>query len=89
MKYIFIISLFGILEMILFFFYIKLVKLKIVFFSDYAVQLKHSQRIHTHPYERTHANPTLMSIFEDWAVKSSRLTKSPHAPRCQRERRLH
>ena len=65
MKYIFIISLFGIIEMILFFLYKKLVKLKTVFFPDYAVQLKHSQRIHTHPYECTHANPTPMSILED------------------------
>ena len=23
--------------------------------------------MHSHPYERTHANPTPMSIFEDWA----------------------
>jgi hypothetical protein len=36
----------------------------------------------------THTNPTPRSIFEDWVGKSSRLTKSPHAPRCRRERRL-
>jgi hypothetical protein len=29
-----------------------------------------------------------MSIFEDWAGKSSRLTKSLQAPRCRQERRL-
>jgi hypothetical protein len=42
----------------------------------------------THPYEYTHTNSTLRSIFEDCAGKSSRLTKSPQAPRCRRERRL-
>jgi hypothetical protein len=36
----------------------------------------------------THANPTPKSIFEDCAGKSSRLAKSPQAPRCRRERRL-
>jgi hypothetical protein len=25
--------------------------------------------MHTHHYERTHTNPTSMSIFEDWADK--------------------
>jgi hypothetical protein len=38
--------------------------------------------------EYTHANPIPRSIFEDCADKSSRLTKSPQAPRCRRERRL-
>jgi hypothetical protein len=46
------------------------------------------QRTHTHPYKYTHANHTLRSIFEDCAGKSSRLTKSPQASRCRRERRL-
>ena len=32
---------------------------------------------YSHPYEHTYANPTPMSIFEDRAGKSSRLTKSP------------
>ena len=59
-----------------------------IFFLDCTVQLKHSQRTHSHPYEHTYANPTPMSIFEDWAGKSSRLTKSPEAPRCWREHRL-
>lgn len=36
----------------------------------------------THPYEHMYANPTPMSIFEDCAGKSLRLTKSAQAPRC-------
>jgi hypothetical protein len=48
----------------------------------------HNARTHTHPYEYTHAYPTPRSIFEDCAGKSSRLTKSPQAPRCRRKRRL-
>ena len=43
---------------------------------------------HSHFFEHTYANSTPMNIFEDWAGKSSRLTKSPQAPRCRRERRL-
>jgi hypothetical protein len=58
------------------------------FFANYTIHQRHSQRTHTHPYECTHANPTPRSIFEDCAVKSSRLTKSPQALRCRRERRL-
>jgi hypothetical protein len=58
------------------------------FFSNYTIHRRHSQRTQTHPYEYTHANPTPRSIFEDCADKSSRLTKSPQAPRCRRERRL-
>jgi hypothetical protein len=58
------------------------------FFSNYTIHQRHSQRMHTHPYEYTHANPTPRSIFEYCAGKSSRLTKSPQAPRCRRERRL-
>jgi hypothetical protein len=58
------------------------------FFSNYTIHRRHSQRTHTHPYEYTHANPTPRSIFEDYAGKSSRLTKSPQAPRCRRKRRL-
>jgi hypothetical protein len=58
------------------------------FFANYIIHRRHSQRTHTHPYEYTHANPTPRSIFEDCAGKSSRLTKSPQAPRCRRERRL-
>ena len=38
-----------------------------------------------HLYERTHTNPTHMSIFKDWANKSSRLTKSSQVPRCRQE----
>jgi hypothetical protein len=34
------------------------------FFSNYTIHRRHSQRTHTHPYEYTHANPTLRSIFE-------------------------
>lgn len=30
----------------------------------------HSQHTYTHPYKRTHVNPTPTSIFEDWAGKS-------------------
>jgi hypothetical protein len=63
-------------------------KCLVTFFSNYTIHRRHSQRTHTHPYEYTHANPTPRSIFEDCAGKSSRLTKSPHAPRCRRERRL-
>ena len=50
---------------------------KPIFFWNYTVQLIHSQCTHTHPYKHTYANPTPMSIFEDWAGKFSRLTKSP------------
>jgi hypothetical protein len=60
----------------------------LLFFANYTIHRRHSQRTHTHPYEYTHANPTPRSIFEDCAGKSSRLTKSPQAPRCRRERRL-
>jgi hypothetical protein len=58
-----------------------------LFFCE-LIHRRHSQRTHTHPYENTHANPTPRSIFEDCAGKSSRLTKSPQAPRCRGERRL-
>jgi hypothetical protein len=60
------------------------------FFVNYTIHRRHSQRTHTHPYEyaHAHANPTPMSIFKDCAGKSSRLTKSPHAPRYRRERHL-
>jgi hypothetical protein len=51
---------------------------------NYTVHQRHSQCTHTHSYEYTHANPTLRSIFGDYTDKSSRLTKSPHAPRCRR-----
>jgi hypothetical protein len=60
----------------------------IPFYANYTIHRRHSQHTHTHPYEYTHANPTPRSIFEDCAGKSSRLTKSPQAPRCRRERRL-
>jgi hypothetical protein len=59
-----------------------------LFFSNYTIHRRHSQRTHTHPYEYTHTNPTPRSIFEDCADKSSRLTKSPQTPRCRQERRL-
>jgi hypothetical protein len=58
------------------------------FFSNYTIHRRHSQRTHTYPYEYTHVNPTPRSIFKDCAGKSSRLTKSPQAPRCRREHRL-
>jgi hypothetical protein len=58
------------------------------FFAYYTIHQRHSQHTHTHPYEYTHANLTPMSIFEYYAGKSSRLTKSPQASRCLRERRL-
>jgi hypothetical protein len=60
----------------------------VYFFSNYTIHRRHSQRTPTYPYEYTHANPILRSIFEDCAGKSSRLTKPPQAPRCRRERRL-
>jgi hypothetical protein len=60
----------------------------IIFFSNYTIHRRHSQRMHTHPYEYTHTNPTPRSIFEDCTGKFSRLTKSPQTPRCRRERRL-
>jgi len=47
-----------------------------------------TERKHTHPYEHMYANPTVMSIFEDRASKSSRLTKSSQAPHCKWEHRL-
>jgi hypothetical protein len=59
-----------------------------MFFLNYTIHRRHSQHMHTHPYEYTHTNPTPRSIFEECAGKSSRLTKSPQAPRCRRERRL-
>jgi len=40
--------------------------LDIPFFLDYTIQLRHSQRTHTHSYERTYTNLTPMSIFEDF-----------------------
>ena len=43
-----------------------------------------TKHAHSHPY----TNPTPMSIFEDWAGKSLKLTRSPQTPRCRRERRL-
>jgi hypothetical protein len=58
------------------------------FFSNYTIHRRYSQLTHTHPYEYTHVNLIPKSIFEDRAGKSSRLTKSPHALRCRRERRL-
>jgi hypothetical protein len=63
---------------------------RIIFFElhNFFYFYRHSQHAHTHQYEYTHANPTLRSIFKDCAGKSSRLTKSPQAPRCRRERRL-
>jgi hypothetical protein len=60
----------------------------IFFFSNYTVHRRHLQHTHTHPYEYTHVNPTPRSIFEDCASKPSRLTKSPQASRCRRERHL-
>ena len=36
-----------------------------IFFLRLHRHLRHSQRTHTHPYERTSAKPTSMSIFED------------------------
>jgi hypothetical protein len=42
----------------------------------------------THPYEHTHTNPTPRSTFDDWAGKSSSLTKLPQSLRCWWERRL-
>jgi hypothetical protein len=36
----------------------------------------------THPYEHTHTNPTPRSTFDDWAGKSSSLTKLPQSLRC-------
>jgi hypothetical protein len=57
-------------------------------FSNYTIHWRHSQHTHTHPYEYTYVNPTPVSIFKDCAGIFSRLTKSPHAPRCRRERRL-
>jgi hypothetical protein len=57
-------------------------------FANYTIHRSHSQRMYTHSYEYTHANPTPRSIFEYCVGKSSRLTKSPQARRCRRERRL-
>jgi hypothetical protein len=53
----------------------RLSSVPVLFFSKYTIHRRHSQRTHTHPYG-------------DCAGKSTRLTKSPQAPRCQRERRL-
>jgi hypothetical protein len=36
----------------------------------------------------TQTRPTPRSIFEECAGKSSKLTKSPHVPRCRQERHL-
>ena len=44
--------------------------------------------VYSHPYEHTYANPTPISIFEDWADKFSRLTKSPQTPHCRRKYHL-
>jgi hypothetical protein len=56
--------------------------------ANYTLHQGHSQHMHTHPYEHRRANPTARSIFEDWAGKSSQLSKSPQAPRCRQERHL-
>jgi hypothetical protein len=58
------------------------------FFSNYTLHQRNSQYAHTHPYEYIHANPTHRSIFGDCVGKFSRLTKSPQASHCRRERRL-
>jgi hypothetical protein len=42
----------------------------------------------TNSQRLTKPNLTSKSIFEGWSDKSSRLTKSPQAPRCRREHRL-
>jgi hypothetical protein len=66
--------------------YMQVRQPKLIFFRKYTIHQRRSQRTHTHPYEYTTPTPT--SIFEDCAGKSSRLTKSPQAHRCRRERRL-
>jgi len=55
-------------------------------FWNYTTQLRHSRKFT--PYEYISANPTSMSIFEYWAVKSSKLMKSLQPRRCRRERHL-
>jgi hypothetical protein len=32
---------------------------RFIFFYDYTVQRRHSKRMHSHPYEYTHVNPTI------------------------------
>ena len=59
-----------------------------IFFRLHSTTQTLTMHAHSHPYEHTYANLTPMSIFEDRASKTSRLTKSPQASRYRRERRL-
>jgi hypothetical protein len=52
------------------------------------IENTHNARTLNYIYEYMHVNHTLMSIFENCAGKSSRLTKSPQTLHCRRERRL-
>ena len=64
----------------------------ILIFLRNTVQHRRSHtRAHTHPYERTHARtpyPYEHLRNTESAGRVLRLTKSPRAPRCRRERRL-
>ena len=57
-------------------------------FLDYSTTQTLTIHAHSQPYKHTYTNPIPTNIFENWVGKFSRLTKSPHTPRCQRERRL-
>jgi hypothetical protein len=60
----------------------------VVRFFSITFYIGDTHNVHTHPYEHTRVNPTPRNIFQDWADKSSRLTKSPEASRCRLERHL-
>ena len=53
-----------------------------VFFRLHGTTQALTTYAHSCPYEHMYANPTSMTIFEDQASKSSRLTKSPLTSRC-------
>ena len=52
--------------------------LGISFFRSHSTTPTLTTYAYSHLYKYTYANPTAISIFKDWAGKSSRLTKSPH-----------
>jgi hypothetical protein len=58
------------------------------FFLNYTSTDVYVQHMHTHFYEYTYANPTLMSTSKRLCRHISRLIKSPQVSRYRRERRL-
>ena len=61
---------------------------KLYIFFRNIVQTQTLTNTHAHSSLWIHTQPYLWAPPRDWAGKSSRLTKSPQALHCQRERRL-